>query len=103
MEGTAFKRVGLMLMVLVLLSATEVQADFACDFKCKLKCLLVRKLRSVCVDNCLKKCEKPPRTKDLHDSTVHLRGIQKLEHWYVIVNTFKLLHIHIPHLAFKML
>lgn len=76
MEGTAFKRVGLMLMVLVLLSATEVQADFACDFKCELKCLFVRKLRSVCVDNCLKNCEKPPRTKDPRDSTVRLRGIQ---------------------------
>lgn len=76
MEGTAFKRVGLMLTVLVLLSAMEVQADFACDFKCELKCLLVRKLRSVCVANCLKKCEKPPRTKDLHNSTVRLRGIQ---------------------------
>ena len=33
MGGTAFKMVGLMLMVLVLLSATEVQADFADKYK----------------------------------------------------------------------
>lgn len=74
MEGTAFKRVGLMLMVMVLLSVMEVQAQsIGCKLKCELQCAFSGKSRSICVSNCVKKCA-PSHPKDSRESAVHPRG-----------------------------
>ncbi|KAB1218594.1 hypothetical protein CJ030_MR3G026474 [Morella rubra] len=61
MEGSGLRTVGLMAMVMIILSVTEVRAQASqCLDKCQSECALNR-TPAVCIDACMKRCHELPR------------------------------------------